>query len=76
MGGTFRRLPFPAFPILRSCAFCGHARKKGGNVMVSPFSLYEVLRDMLPGVAGETERRIAAILPGDGANQEGLDFSV
>lgn len=31
-----------------------------------PFSLYEVLRYMLPGAAGETEKQMAAVLPGDG----------
>ena len=48
--------------------------KGGGSVMVSPFSLYEVLRYALPGAAGETERQIAAVLPGDGAIRKDWTF--
>lgn len=58
------------------CLFRACMEKSGGSVMISPFSLYEVLRYMLPGAAGETEKQMAAVLPGRQKNQEGLDFSV
>lgn len=51
----------PELRLLRACM-----EKSGGSVMVSPFSLYELLRYMLPGAAEETEKQMAAILPGDG----------
>ncbi|MCC8148316.1 MAG: serpin family protein [Akkermansia sp.] len=51
----------PELRLLRACV-----EKSSGSVMVSPFSLYEVLRYMLPGAAGETERQMRAVLPGDG----------
>lgn len=52
----------PELRLLQACV-----EKSGGNVMISPFSLYEVLRYMLPGAAGETKKQIEAVLPGDGA---------
>ena len=52
----------PELRLLRACM-----EKSGGSVTVSPpFSLYELLRYMLPGAAEETEKQMAAILPGDG----------
>lgn len=45
------------------CLFRACMEKSGGSVMISPFSLYEVLRYMLPGAAGETEKQMAAVLP-------------
>lgn len=51
----------PELRLFRACM-----EKSGGSVMISPFSLYEVLRYMLPGAEGETEKQMAAVLPGDG----------
>lgn len=39
----------PELRLFRACM-----EKSGGSVMISPFSLYEVLRYMLPGAAGVT----------------------
>ncbi|MFR4416068.1 MAG: hypothetical protein ACLT8E_00930 [Akkermansia sp.] len=49
--------------------------ESGGSVMISPFSLYEVLRYMLPGAAGNGEADGGRIARRQ-KNQEGLDFSV
>lgn len=39
-----------------------------------PFSLYEVLRYLLPGAAGETKNQMEAVLPGDGAIRKQWSF--
>lgn len=59
----------PELRLLRACA-----EKSGGNIMISPFSLYEVLRYLLPGAAGETENQMEAVLPGDGAIRKEWSF--
>ena len=56
------------------CLFRACMEKSGGSVMISPFSLYEVLRYMLPGAAGETEKQMAAVLPGDGKTRRDWTF--
>lgn len=61
--------PSPKLRLLQACV-----EKGGGNVMVSPFSLYETLRYMLPGAAGETRKQMEAILPGDGAIRKEWSF--
>ena len=38
----------PELRLFRACM-----EKSGGSVMISPFSLYEVLRYMLPGVTAQ-----------------------
>lgn len=64
--------PVPEAPELRLLRACGE--ESGGSVMISPFSLYEVLRYMLPGAAGETEKQMAAVLPGDGKIRKDWTF--
>lgn len=59
----------PELRLLQACV-----EKGGGSVMVSPFSLYEVLRYALPGAGGETERQIRAVLPGDGTIRKDWTF--
>lgn len=59
----------PELRLLRACA-----EKSGGNIMISPFSLYEVLRYLLPGAAGETKNQMEAVLPGDGAIRKEWSF--
>lgn len=59
----------PELRLFRACM-----EKSGGSVMISPFSLYEVLRYMLPGAAGETEKQMAAVLPGDGKTRRDWTF--
>lgn len=44
------------------------------SMMVSPFSLYEVLRCLLPGAVGETGKQIRAVLPGDGSIRKDWTF--
>lgn len=61
--------PSPELRLLQACV-----EKGGGNVMVSPFSLDETLRYMLPGAAGETRKQMEAILPGDGAIRKEWSF--
>lgn len=61
--------PSPELRLLQACV-----EKGGGNVMVSPYSLYETLRYMLPGAAGETRKQMEAILPGDGAIRKEWSF--
>lgn len=48
--------------------------KSGGGIVISPFSLYEVLRYLLPGAAGETGNQIKAVLPGDGRIRKDWTF--
>lgn len=60
----------PELRLFRACM-----EKSGGSVMISPFSLYEVLRYMLPGAAGKRRSRWRPYCP-ETENQEGLDFSV
>lgn len=62
----------PAPPELRLLQAC--VEKSGGNIMISPFSLYEVLRYMLPGAAGETGKQMEAVLPGNGATGKEWSF--
>lgn len=59
-------------PELRLVQAC--VEKSRGNVMISPFSLYEVLRYMLPGAAGETGKQMEAVLPGNGATGKEWSF--
>lgn len=59
----------PELRLFRACM-----EKSGGSVMISPFSLYEVLRYMLPGAAGGTEKQMAAVLPGDGKTRRDWTF--
>lgn len=59
----------PELRLLRACM-----EKSGGSVMISPFSLYEVLRYLLPGAAGETGNQIKAVLPGDGRIRKDWTF--
>lgn len=59
-------------PELRLVQAC--VEKSRGNVMISPFSLYEVLRYMLPGAAGETGKQMEAVLPGNGTTGKEWSF--
>lgn len=62
----------PEAPELRLFQAC--VEKSGGSTLVSPFSLYETLRYLLPGAGGETKKQIQAVLPRDGAVRKDLAF--
>lgn len=59
-------------PELRLFQQC--VEKSEGSMMVSPFSVYETLRYLLPGAAGETKRQIQAVLPGVGSIRKNWKF--